>query len=69
MYITRAQLIEDNRILKERIFEMREQIVYLRSKAKDADILLKNPMSAMTIALERVTESVAHVLGDLKRRT
>ena len=68
MYISRDKLKEENQHLRERLYEMQEEIVYLRQRVNDANILLKNPMSAMTVALERVTESVAHVLGDLKRR-
>ena len=65
--VTKAMLEQENKLLRERIYEMQTELQYLREKKKDADILVRSPMAAMTVALERVTESVAHVLGDLKK--
>lgn len=45
----------------------RDEVVKLKA-INDAYNRISLPITTMTIALERVTEAVAHVIADLKRK-
>jgi len=57
-----SKLLADNQALFNRNKILREQLEFYRKHSAPGI------HASMTIALERVTDAVAHVVGDLKRR-